>query len=199
LRTVLLISPIIIILLFSCKKESGNPAGDLDGIGVIFPLNNGNYWIYRHTLLDSLMNVTGTWFDTVTINGPVSIDGEEWYGTDSADYVLTNRDDGLYMLDTLDPSILPQLVYKYPGRPGDSWKNDILSDTTTLISTVNRIFILNETYTFYRYRINNGSGYNEITAVPGLGLVYEEHFTRNSGSRNYYKSEQVDITAYHLK
>jgi hypothetical protein len=191
---------VIAILLFffvSCKKENSNPADDQDGSSVIFPLNDGNYWIYKHTLFDTTQYITDTWIDTMIISNSRVIDNETWYSIGTGSYLYTNRSDGLYMRDTLDPSIAPQLVLKYPGRQGNFWNNGILDDSTTILSTVNRIVILNNTYTFYKYRTTIDSGYYETIAIPGLGIVNKEFIIINDtgGTRKY---GQLEITDYYL-
>jgi hypothetical protein len=69
----------LITLIVSCS-DNGDVAGPQEKANKYFPLQTGNYWIYKVIALDSTGNATGTeTIDSVVVAGKLSINEGEYF------------------------------------------------------------------------------------------------------------------------
>ncbi len=117
---------------FSCTKDNTSPVqSDL------FPLNNGNYWVY----LDSTYNQGGWWMDTskISIGSQITILGHAGYMMNSNTttdnpyhliYLASNDAKGNFVYvgaySDLDTLISPTIRFKNNPSKNESWTTNML-------------------------------------------------------------------------
>jgi len=185
---------------------------------VILPLAVGNYWHYFVDISSQTV--------TISITGTIIVQGDLcyiWYVEgDQFEWYYRNNPDGCWAYGYNGPSQNPpDLIYKYPATPGDSWQTNWMAvpyQTTMNCESTNTTF---ESFSnCYKYHFffpigkesslimpiqifleeklnlqsrNISQGYDIYQYfVPGIGMVGWENYFQ--GTRLY----KVVVTDYHL-
>ncbi len=104
----LLFLSLMIALLSSCEKDDSIPVNEEDLKSSYLPLEVGNYWIYKHYVIDSLGNeIERNVTDSLIVTGDTIIGGEQYFRLEGTNNPYTNqwgtvqvvRDSSGYLVD----------------------------------------------------------------------------------------------------
>jgi len=184
----------------------------------ILPLAVGNYWTYLPDITPQTV--------TISITGTITIQGEtcyKWFAQgDQFEWYYKNKSDGCWAYGYSGPyQYPPDLEYKYPANPHDTWVTNWIAVPVPTTMTCESISTTFESYSgCYKYHfflpLGKDNFYtkmfeNELSEklsglkstesvgydvyqyfVPGLGMVGWENYFQ--GTRLY----KVVLTDYHL-
>ena len=173
-----------ILTLSSCKKDD-NPANPSPTSQEILPLKAGNTWVFRVTGFDTTGTVTGTGGSfSIVIGKDTVIGNDTWHQFQSNNSFLTNKPDGVWLMQTGASPVAPALYYKYPANVGDSlsWSTFQVSVYSNNIS----VTVPLGTYSCYQYR----NTYNSISIeddylAPGIGFIAIDSYSITASGREY--------------
>lgn len=189
---------IILLFIASCKKQAaGNTA-----ILQLYPLANGNHWIY----VDSFFDNTGFYYalDTFTLKAakPVQFNSHVYTPVtnqfDDSIFTLCSTDTSVYLLKQPDEPLL----FRSPiteAQPAiiNSYHNDFLNSTifTKPVTTTN--------YQSYKILITQDDGQpshykqQELYFTPGIGIIKGRDIRKTSNG-SYYAYDSYRLIAYSL-
>jgi len=121
-------------------------------------------------------------------------------------YYNMNRTDGYYSLrssmDSLEhkDTLEPQILVKYPGKPGDTFIRYLMKYTIENID-INYTTLIG-TFKCYKYTNTSNSGIEMDTTYdyycPGIGRIGYEMYRHFTGGRNYL-ALKTELVGYSVK
>jgi hypothetical protein len=206
MKKLLYISIILIVVLFSCKKQEDVTIDKFkEESGDFLPLSVGNYWIYEVTNVDTNGNSTFVNIDSTYIVGDTNIRNEIYYIfksstsifytqylRDSMHYIVDEKGEKFFsplrQQDTLFSNLVKNIngdtisfTYRIMREPPFPIKC-VLGEFRALDAEVNRYFsfvnILDKSHAFY---------------APRIGLILRQDFFSFAGKRNEYSLIRYNV------
>ncbi|MBM2815697.1 MAG: hypothetical protein HW421_2459 [Ignavibacteria bacterium] len=200
MKTKIIQTMAVIILLLSCKENSSSPSNQSN---FIIPLKIGNSWNSKITELGSNGLVISTLNETDYILKDTVIGMHKVYcmktifnGIDNnlVSYGL-NKNDGLYSINIENGKVNEYLWYKYPCKVGDIYFRH--GDTVKVEATDVEITVPAGKFRCVKYHL-----YHEFPSYfylcPGIGPVKQEHFEYDSKGK-LYMNGKIELISYSLK
>jgi len=183
----------------------------------ILPLSVGNYWIYQSNILPQQMQISIT--GTITVGDELCY---KWYTAgDPYEWYYKNKSDGCWAYGYSGPyQYPPDLEYKYPANPNDTWVTNWIAvpyPTTMTCESTNASFYSFEGCYEYHFFLPLGKASFMVTPfenklpempsnsgkemvgydiyqyfIPGIGMVGWETFFQGT------KLFDAVMTEYHL-
>ncbi len=166
------------ISLTNCGDSSTNNTNDSS---VIIPLAVGNSWQYatyrfRSSNSDSIYNI-----DTVVNNiiREIILNNEKWFIGGHEEFALTNRKDGLWMIEEIGDGVFPvesaSLFFKYPTTVGDEWHWPSIKDTIRTAGINELIVVPGGTFKCIDYQVkySTPNNYRSLLFAPNVGQIYD--------------------------
>ena len=104
MKRVIFLFLVLAICFPSCQKETDNPSVEQEKVTDYFPLNVGNYWIYKTSTCDSLeFGCEEYRIDSVYISKREIYDGEAFYKIEGLlhNQIMLVRDSNEFLIDSL--------------------------------------------------------------------------------------------------
>lgn len=182
-KSILIIS-IGIIFFTSCRKEdstSTTPITTQETVNDYFPLNTGNYWVYKQTSLDSSGNIIpNTWGnDSIVVKNDTVINNKTYHTIIEYNFLGSPNPHNHFYRDSLNYIVDNNGAIVFSINPGFVYKQvfSYLSDT---IAYVNYSFV-NQTTS-----ITVPLGTYNCVDLKGEIFRKNDNFTNVHLSHNYY-------------
>ena len=131
----------IATLIYGCSQPTPPASAP-----AIFPLTEGNTWVYQISEFDSTNTVQWNTFDTVSIGGTITFGSETWHevihtmpNTGFTEYYIA-KNEGLWQKTSIPLVYHTNLIYKYPATVNDTFNVTLqtwpASDPTRLYTEV---------------------------------------------------------------
>ena len=203
MKYILLLSFVLILTLVKCKDNSTNPIDTHQ----IWPLKVGNFWSFRITTYDTLGGVSFSTIDTVIVYRDSTYKtGKIYYFKTLAngnftfqDNAISNLSDGYNELTKVNDSLVANLIYKFPGNPGDTF---ISNGKPMVIESVNEsIKVTAGNFVCYKYVAEENFDYQYIKQIvylcPGIGEIVTELYQGNNKA-NANLETKIELLSYKL-
>ena len=184
---------VFLLVSWACE-DAGSPVNFGESSAPILPLKTGNTWSYRISLYDTLGSLIELYFDTVVVQSPTIVSGEEWYLWRDPDEYLADQTSGTWYRNIRsDTMSAPGLFYKYPVSVGESWISPHMMYSTISVKAISTDAVIDVPagrFACYVYQLGASQIFDYL--VPGIGLVFSRAYELvPSGNRFTFIRELV--------
>lgn len=213
MKTLLLPSALLIMILWSCKKEKPEPEQNTNNptSAYVLPSTIGSYWVFEKRNVDSLGNETFMGIDTLSIYGDTVINGNTYISFNATSYTGTFyhppflRDSLGYLVDNYGTI---QYSYTNLGDTINSWSSpfpgpngaiqlevdDYMSPSITSVSTPSGQF-----NSYHKKSVWRDSAGGPINECGDIEFIANNYYSSNVGMirfENWYFGSMVSECKY---
>lgn len=197
----IVIGIIISLIIISCDSST-IPSDNLQ----IFPLKEGNIWIYQNYSVYNNDSLIKTYLDTTWIMTDTIVNNYKFYYVNKTGFLydLGYYHDSLFAnVDPRNENSKPSPIYAVPCTAGDVYFSDF--GKCRIINTDTLISIKSGTFRCIKYEfsalVQNGQGFkNYHYCCPGIGLVKMESFYNSySNLDKYVKGHEMELINFKVK
>jgi len=201
MKNIIFIIAIISVIIISCDTST-DPSTNLQ----IFPLNEGNIWIYQNYSVNNKDSLIKNSLDSIRVIKDTTINNFKFY---YVNYLGTVIDLG-YINDSLFTGVHPNYqylkpypLYNFPVKNNDFYSSDFGLCSVENIDTLISIHLGNFHCIQYKFFARNelGVGFNHYHyCSPGIGLIKIEKYNNSySNQDKYIKTWETELISFKIQ